>query len=61
MNKKEDSRWRKWTIKKIHFSPLCLPSRRKLFLTGLSVICLSQLCSVNKKSVLEGKMVCLAF
>ena len=61
INKREkDSRWRGWTIQKIHFSTSCLPSHRKLFLTGLSVVCLSQLRCLIWEEYLRRGMVCLA-
>jgi hypothetical protein len=40
-------------MKKIHFSSSCLPSRRKLFLTSLSAVCLSQLRFIIEKNTLE--------
>ncbi len=40
-------------MKKIHFSSSYLPSRRKLFLTGLLAVCLSQLRFMIEKNTLE--------
>jgi hypothetical protein len=60
-NEKKDSRWSKWAIKKIHFSTLYLPSRRKaFFLTGLSVICLSEPHCFDLRKEFGKRMVCLA-
>ena len=67
INKKEKSRWRKWTMrwrkwtmKRIHFSPLCLPWCRTIFLTGLSVD--TQFCTYQnpKSSVLITILSCLS-